>query len=330
MNRVGHQGRGESVWLGWFLYTVLTSFAPLCEARGDGARAERYRAEAGRLAETLELAWDGDWYRRAYYDDGTPLGSAQNQECRIDSIAQSWAVLSGAARPRRAERALEAVRTHLINRHARIVLLLSPPFDQSAQDPGYIKGYVPGIRENGGHYNHAAIWNAMAVAALGNGDEAVELFHMLNPINHTRSRLEVERYKAEPYVVASDIYAHPLHMGRGGWTWYTGSAGWLYRLGVETILGLRRCGEAFAVDPCIPTIWPGYAITWRYGRTSYEIVVENPEHRCRGVAEATLDGVAVDPVTIPLVDDGGVHEVRVVLGVPTGDPADAARTRVRV
>ena len=330
LNRVGHLGSGESVWLGWFVYVVLTRFAPLCEARGDGDRARRYRSEADRLAEVLELAWDGDWYRRGYYDDGTPLGSAQNQECRIDSIAQSWAVLSRAARPRRAERALDAVRTHLINRPARLILLLSPPFDQSAEDPGYVKGYVPGIRENGGQYSHAAIWAAMAVAALGNGDEAMELFHMLNPINHTRTLPDAERYKAEPYVVASDVYAHPRHLGRGGWTWYTGAAGWLYRLGLETILGLRRFGDAFAINPCIPAVWSGYAITWRYGHSTYEIRVDNPERRCRGVAGVTVDGVDVDPAAIPLVDDGGAHTVSVLLGTPRGDVATYAvpgRTR---
>ena len=239
-------------------------------------------------------------------------------------MAQSWAVLSHAARPRRAERALDAVRTHLINRPARIILLLSPPFDQAAQDPGYVKGYVPGIRENGGQYSHAAIWAAMAVAALGNGDEAMELFHMLNPINHTRTLPDAERYKAEPYVVASDVYAHPLHLGRGGWTWYTGAAGWLYRLGLETILGLRRRGNAVAINPCIPAVWSGYAITWRYGRSTYEIRVDNPERRCRGVAEVTLDGVDVDPEAIPLVDDGEVHNVSVILGTPRGDVATYA------
>ncbi|HET8679514.1 MAG TPA: carbohydrate-binding protein, partial [bacterium] len=324
MNRVGHQGRGESVWLGWFLYTVLTRFAPLCEERGDAGRAARYRTESARLADMLELAWDGDWYRRAYYDDGTPLGSAQNEECKIDSIAQSWAVLSRAARPRRAERALDAIRTYLINRAARIILLLTPPFDRSLQDPGYIKGYVPGIRENGGQYSHAAVWAAMAVAALGNGDEAVELFHMLNPINHTRSLPEAERYKTEPYAVASDVYAHPLHLGRGGWTWYTGSAGWLYRLGLETILGLRRRGNVFAIDPCIPTVWSGFAITWRYGWSTYNIRVDNPEHRGRGVSEALLDARAVDPLAVPLVDDGAVHEVRVVLGTPKEEVTTSA------
>jgi cyclic beta-1,2-glucan synthetase len=313
MNRVGHQGRGESVWLGWFLHTVLQHFIPLCETR-DPARAARYTSEVGRLAGMLELAWDGEWYRRGYYDDGTPLGSAQNDECKIDSIAQSWAVLSGAAPMKHAEQAMDAVRTHLVRRGAQVVLVLTPPFDQSAQDPGYIKGYPPGMRENGGQYTHAAMWTVMAVARLGNGDEAVELFHMLNPINHTRSAADVERYKAEPYATAGDVYAHPAHAGRGGWTWYTGSAGWMYRAGLESILGLKRHGASFELDPCIPAAWPEYSIFWRFGRSRYEISVSNPEHRCRGIAEAELDGNPVDPTAIPLVDDGATHRVRVVVG----------------
>ena len=324
MNRVGLQGRGESVWLGWFLSTVLARFIPLCEQR-DPARAARYASEAGRLAAMLEQSWDGEWYRRGYYDDGTPLGSAQNDECRIDSIAQSWAVLSGAAPARHAERAMDAVRTYLVQRGARLVLALTPPFDQSAQDPGYIKGYPPGVRENGGQYTHAAVWTVMAVARLGNGDEAVELFHLLNPINHTRSPAGVERYKAEPYVTAGDVYAHPAHVGRGGWTWYTGSAGWLYRAGLESILGLKRHGASFELDPCIPTAWPEYAIVWRFGRSGYEISVANPERRCRGVAKAELDGHPVDPAAIPLVDDGAMHQVRVVVGERTLSTPNPAR-----
>ncbi|MGH9464086.1 MAG: GH36-type glycosyl hydrolase domain-containing protein, partial [Thermoanaerobaculia bacterium] len=289
LNRVGHQGRGESVWLGWFLYAVLLGFAPLCSERGDRGRAKRYRTEARRLADTLELAWDGEWYRRGYYDDGTPLGSAQSEECRIDAIAQSWAVLSGGARPDRAARAIDAVRTHLIRRPQRIVQLLAPPFDRGAQDPGYIKGYVPGIRENGGHYTHAAIWTAMAIAQLGHGDEAVELFHMLNPINRARTREDVERYKVEPYVVAADVYAHPQHLGRGGWTWYTGAAGWLYRLGIERILGLERHGSTLRLEPCLPNAWPGYSLRWRFGGTRYEIRVEQLGPASEA-SEATLDG----------------------------------------
>jgi cyclic beta-1,2-glucan synthetase len=314
MNRVGYLGRGESTWLGFFLHGVLADFAPICESRGDQPRAERYRAHAQRLAASLELSWDGEWYRRGYYDDGTPLGSANNDECKIDSVAQSWAVLSGAVPLRFADRAMDSVRAHLLRRGTQVVLLLWPPFDRSPQDPGYIRGYPPGVRENGGQYTHAAVWVVMAMARLGSGDEAVELFHMMNPVNHTRTDAGVDRYKAEPYVVAADIYAHPQHAGRGGWSWYTGSAGWMYRAGLESILGLRRRGPTFELDPCIPSSWSEYAITWRVGRTRYEIAVSNPEHRCRGVGEAEMDGARVEASAIPLLDDGGTHRLRVVLG----------------
>ncbi|ABS28204.1 GH36-type glycosyl hydrolase domain-containing protein [Anaeromyxobacter sp. Fw109-5] len=334
MNLVGRAGRGESTWLGFFLHAVLAGFAPLCAARGDAARAERYRGQAGRLASALELTWDGEWYRRGYYDDGTPLGSAQNDECKIDSIAQSWAVLSGAVPSRFAERSMDAVRTHLIRRAARVILLLDPPFDRSAQSPGYIKGYPPGVRENGGQYTHAAAWLVMALAQLGSGDEAAELFHMLNPINHTRTGSDVLRYEGEPYVVAGDVTSHPEHAGRAGWTWYTGSAGWMYRAGLESILGLRRHGATFELDPCIAASWPGYEISWRVGRTRYEISLTNPERRCRGIASAELDGVPVDPRAIPLVDDGAVHALRLVLGRVRHDaasrPGDASRAGERL
>ncbi len=315
MNRVGMKGQGESTWLGFFLHSVLTSFAPICDSRGDRARGDRYRAEAQRLAGALDRAWDGEWYRRGYYDDGTPLGSAQNDECRIDSIAQSWAVLSDAVPLRRAERAMDGVRTSLLARGAQVLLLLNPPFDSSAQDPGYIKGYPPGVRENGGQYTHAAVWIVMALAKLGSGDEAAEVFHMLNPVNHTRQPADLARYQVEPYVLAGDVYSHPAHRGRGGWSWYTGSASWMHRAGVESILGLRRRGATFVVDPCIPSAWPAYEIVWRHGATRYDISVSNPQRRCRRVRTATLDGVAVNHLAIPLVDDGGVHDVRIVLGV---------------
>jgi cyclic beta-1,2-glucan synthetase len=314
LNRVGKGGRGESVWLGFFLHSVLAAFAPICEMRGDRGRAERYRNEASRLRTMLELSWDGEWYRRGYYDDGTPLGSTHSAECKIDSIAQSWAVLSEAVPLRFAERAMDAVRTHLLNRGSQTLLLLTPPFDHGEQDPGYIKAYVPGVRENGGQYTHAAIWVVMATARLGNGDEAVELFHMLNPINRTRTGAGLERYKAEPYAVAGDVYANTLHVGRAGWTWYTGSAGWMYRTGLESILGLRRCGSVFEIDPCIPSAWSQYTISWRIGATRYEISVFNPQRRCRGIAEAVLDGAPVDPRAIPIVSDGATHTLRIVLG----------------
>jgi cyclic beta-1,2-glucan synthetase len=314
MNRVGQDGRGESTWLGFFLHGVLVDFAALCDDRRAGARAERYRSAARRLAVQLQLTWDGDWYRRGYYDDGTALGSAQSEECKIDSIAQSWAVLSGAVPQRYGERAMDAVRARLIARGAQLVLLLAPPFDHSDSDPGYIKGYPPGVRENGGQYTHAAAWVVMALARLGSGDEVAELFHMLNPINHTRTAADVDRYKAEPYVLAGDVYARAPHVGRAGWSWYTGSASWMYRAGLESMLGLRRRGAAFSVDPCIPSSWPAYAMTWRVGGTCYQIAVSNPERLCRGVCEATLDDWPVDAAAIPLLDDGRTHQVRIVLG----------------
>ncbi len=314
MNRVGHEGRGESVWLGWFLVAVLDAFAPICARRDRPDLANRYRNEARWLNGMLELSWDGGWYRRAYFDDGTPLGSVQNEECKLDSLTQSWAVLSQTADPRRALRAMDAVRAHLVRRDAQIVLLLTPPFDRMAHDPGYIKGYLPGVRENGGQYTHAALWTVVALARLGLGDDAMELFHMLNPINHTRTPEDVERYRVEPYAVAADVYAHPMHVGRGGWTWYTGSAGWMYLAAVESLLGVRREGATFRIDPCIPAMWPGYVVDWRFGRTRFHISVTNPQHRCRGIRSVTLDGIAADPREIPLQDDGEAHDVLVVLG----------------
>ena len=314
MNRVGHEGRGESVWLGWFLYSVLTTFGPLAAARGHHERATRYAAEARRLSNALELSWDGHWYRRGYYDDGTPLGSAGSDECRIDSISQSWAVLSGAAPATRARRAMDAVRAHLVRRDARVLLLLTPPFDRGEKDPGYIKGYVPGIRENGGQYTHAAVWTIMALARMGYGDEVVELFHMVNPVNHTRDAAGVQRYVTEPYVMDGDVYAHPEHAGRGGWSWYTGSAGWMYRAGVESILGLERHGGTFSLKPCIPATWPGFTIDWRVGSSRYHIQVNNPEHRSVGVASISLDGDEVEPTAVPIVDDGRSHDVVVIMG----------------
>jgi cyclic beta-1,2-glucan glucanotransferase len=329
MNRVGPEGRGESTWLGFFLHTVLSDFVPLCRGRQDGVRADRYMDEARRLATRLEQSWDGEWYRRGYYDDGTPLGSAQNDECSIDSISQSWAVLSGAVPIRFAERAMDAVRTFLVVRGAQILLLLHPPFDKSAQDPGYIKGYPPGVRENGGQYTHAAVWIVMALARLGSGDEAAEFFHMLNPVNHGRTAADVSRYKTEPYVMAGDVYARPPHAGRGGWSWYTGSAGWMYRAGIESILGLRRRGDTFAIDPCIPSSWPEYRITWRYLDSCYEITVSNPARRCGGIMKATVDGLTVNAASIPLLNDGRTHEVRIVLGDQPKRPiADTRLTAV--
>ncbi|HKW02250.1 MAG TPA: glucoamylase family protein [Vicinamibacterales bacterium] len=314
MNRVGPEGRGESTWLGFFLHNVLTDFAQVCDEIGDGARAARYRQDAAALSSRLDLAWDGEWFRRGYYDDGTPLGSASNDECQLDSISQSWAVLSDAVPASLAERAMDAVRAKLIARGPQLIRLLTPPFDRSDQDPGYIKSYPPGIRENGGQYTHAALWVVMAIAKLGSGDEAVELFHLLNPINHTRTPSQLATYKGEPYVVAGDVYDRTPHSGRAGWTWYTGSAAWMYRTGLESLLGLRRRGATFQIDPCIPAGWPSCAIACRFGSAEYEITVLNPRHQCRGVGSAQLDGAAVDAAKIPILDDGRRHEVQVVLG----------------
>ncbi len=327
MNRVGIGGRGESVWLGWFLSKVLTDFARVSEGQGDIEHAARFRSEATRLGAALDQSWDGDWYTRAYFDDGTALGSAQNEECRIDSISQSWSVLSGRAAASRAERAMDSVRTLLVRREAGVVPLLSPPFDHSAQDPGYIKGYPPGVRENGGQYTHAALWLVMAAAEMGNGDEAMELFHLLNPVNHTRTPAAIERYKVEPYVVAGDVYTNPSHAGRGGWTWYTGSAAWMYRAGLEAILGVRRRGDTFALEPCIPATWPRFSVILRLGATRYEITVENPERKSRGVVHVELDGLQIDSAAIPFTDDGGSHLVRAVIGQRAIEPGTFERIR---
>ncbi|HET8531551.1 MAG TPA: glycosyl hydrolase family 65 protein, partial [Methylomirabilota bacterium] len=280
-------------------------------------RAELWRRHAVGLAKALESqGWDGDWYRRAYFDDGTPLGSVVNPECRIDSIAQSWGVISGAAEPARAARAMAAVEEYLVRRDQELILLFTPPFDQAPLDPGYIKGYPPGIRENGGQYTHAAIWAVMAFAALGNGDKANELFSILNPINRASTRAGVHRYKVEPYVAAADVYAEYPHVGRGGWTWYTGSAGWMYRAGLEWLLGFRLRGAVLHLDPCIPRGWRRFDITFRYHASRYEIAVENPSGATRGIASIEVDGIRQDIADgrVPLTSDGATHRVRVVLG----------------
>ena len=317
MNRVGHQGRGESVWLGWFLHTTLWELARLAEARGEPARAATWRAHVGALKTALEEhGWDGDWYRRAYFDDGTPLGAAVNAECRIDSIAQSWAVLSGAGEPSRVARAMAAVEEYLVRRGQELVLLFTPPFDGRGPDPGYITGYPPGIRENGGQYTHAALWSVMAFAALGDGDKANELFSILNPINRASTRAGVHRYKVEPYVAPADVYAESPHVGRGGWTWYTGSAGWMYRAGIEWLLGFRLRGAVLSIDPCVPRAWRGFEIAFRYHGSRYEIVVQNPGGVSRGVASMEVDGTPLPSgsATVTLTDDGATHRIRVVLG----------------
>lgn len=314
-NRVGIGGKGESVWLGWFLHATLERFIPICERWGDEKAAALYRQQATALRQVLEEhAWDWGWYRRGYYDDGTPLGSSESDECQIDAIAQSWAVLSGAADPQRATLAMKAVASRLGRRNDGLVLLFTPPFDKTGRDPGYVKGYPPGIRENGAQYTHAAVWVAWAFAKMGDGDRAEALFRLLNPIYHADTAEKVARYRVEPYVVAADVYSMPPHVGRGGWTWYTGSAAWMYRLGLEAILGVRRVGRVLRIAPCIPKHWPGYEVTYRDGATVYHIRVENPDGVNRGVRQITLDGKALSEAEIPLTGDGRRHEVWVVMG----------------
>jgi cyclic beta-1,2-glucan synthetase len=323
MNRVGSQGKGESVWLAWFAIAVLKPFAELVEARGDAARASalRRRAEALRAAVEAE-GWDGAWYRRAFFDDGTPLGSARNDACRIDSIAQSWAVLCGAADPERARRAMQAVDETLVDRAARLILLFTPPFDDEPLDPGYIKGYLPGIRENGGQYTHAATWVVQAFARLGRGRLSFELLAILNPIRRAEDPEGVAHYKVEPYVVAGDVYSRPPHAGRGGWTWYTGSAAWLYRTILEAILGLQRRGDRLVLAPHVPPEWPGFEIAYRFRSATYRIEVQKTPRIESGTMTVWLDGQLRPDPTVPLTDDGRSHEVRIIIASESALGAD--------
>ena len=324
MNLVGRDGKGESVWLAWFLVENLQQFAGLARGRGDAAFAEMCSAQAALLRSNIEAnAWDGAWYRRAYFDDGTPLGSSTNDECQIDSISQSWAVISRGGDPVRARQAMAAVDQRLVRRDKQIIQLLEPPFDKSDLEPGYIKGYIPGVRENGGQYTHAAIWTTMAFAMLGDTERAWEFFAMLNPVNHGSTPEAIERYKVEPYVMCADIYGVSPHTGRGGWTWYTGAAGWMYRLTVETLLGLQLEVDHLRIAPCIPAHWDSYKIHYRYRETFYHIIVkrigEQPEHGIRVTVDgvmvkgAGVDGSGRPQGVIPLVDDRHEHQVEVGL-----------------
>jgi cellobiose phosphorylase len=318
MNRVGIEGKGESVWLGFFLCEVFRQFAGIATAYGDASFAEFCGSEGTRLRQALEQhAWDGAWYRRAYFDDGTPLGAASNEECRIDSISQSWSVLSSAAPGERSRQAMQAVDTHLVRRDDGLIRLLDPPFDKSSVDPGYIRGYVPGVRENGGQYTHGAVWAAMAFAALGDSERAWDLFNIINPLNHARSPAAVAIYKGEPYVIAADLYALPPHVGRAGWTWYTGAAGWTYRLILESLLGLRRDGEHLTLTPCLPAEWPGFSIDYRYRSATYRISLRQTPPGAAGQQRVTtliVDDVAQTGTRLLLVDDQQIHRVHMVTG----------------
>jgi cyclic beta-1,2-glucan synthetase len=310
LNRAGRAGRGESVWLAWFLIDVLTRFAPVCRERGEPSRGEALEVRARALREAVErLAWDGNWYIRGTYDDGFPLGSSANEEGRIDSLPQTWAVLSGAGDPQRCRTAMESVWRELVDREARIVRLLKPPFHLTRRSPGYIKSYPPGVRENGGQYTHAATWVGWAFTLLGDGDRAEEVFRILNPLLRPDSGASPDPYRVEPYVVAGDVYGEPPHRGRGGWTWYTGSAAWLYRLGMEQILGIQPVPGGIRIQPCIPRRWTGYQVERRVGAARYLIRVENPGRGTGELETLKLDGTPLPGPVVPLLDDGHRHEV---------------------
>ena len=330
MNLVGHDGRGESVWLGFFLCEVLARFAVLARRHADAAGAARFDGEREQLKARLEAhGWDGAWYRRAYFDDGTPLGSAGSVECQIDSIAQSWSVLSGVASGERARQAMDALHSRLVHAEQRLVQLLDPPFDQKGPNPGYIAGYVPGVRENGGQYTHGAIWAAMAFAALGQRERAWSLLGMINPLHHVDTPEGLACYKVEPYVMAADVYSVAPHSGRGGWTWYTGSAGWMYRLIIESLLGVRlettTAGARLVFAPCLPAAWPGYTLDYRYRETQYRIEVTQGD-RCTDPIEIELDGAKQASAALALHDDGLPHHaiVRVRIG-PAETPSDGSK-----
>ena len=317
MNMVGKEGRGESVWLAFFLYDVLTQFSALACARKDLAFADRCLDQARQLQQNIELhAWDGEWYRRAYFDNGEPLGSQTNPECQIDSLPQSWSVISGAGEPERSHQAMNAVDQRLVRRNAKLIQLFDPPFDKSALNPGYIKGYIPGVRENGGQYTHGAIWTAMAFALMGENDRAWELFSLLNPVHHGGTPKQIATYKVEPYVVAADVYAVAPHMGRGGWTWYTGSAGWMYRLLVETLLGVNLEGDQLRINPRLPKNWKTYKIHYRYRQTVYHITISRLAAGSVEANQLLLDGKELASETVPLVDDRREHSVELKVGSP--------------
>ncbi|CAM5491749.1 Glycosyl transferase family 36 OS=Rhodanobacter lindaniclasticus OX=75310 GN=B1991_00415 PE=4 SV=1 [Rhodanobacter lindaniclasticus] len=319
MNAVGAGGRGESSWLGWFVLATIDAIAAEADRRHDG-RVGKWRDYAAALRQALEQSWDGGWYRRGYYDDGTPLGSKDSEQCRIDTIAQSWSVLGAASNHAHTVQAMDAVDRLLIDHEHRLARLFTPPFDQDGkQDPGYIKGYPPGVRENGGQYTHGAIWSIFAWARLGDGDRAGGLFDLLNPIHHGDSTDAVARYKVEPYVACADVYSVAPYIGRGGWTWYTGSAAWLYRSGLEALLGFHLHGDQLRIEPCIPKQWPGFAITYLHRGerqvTRHEIEVSNPHGVCGGVARIDMDGQRRDATAaIVLADDGQTHHLHLTLG----------------
>lgn len=315
MNTVGNKGQGESIWMGWFLCSVLTKFSVICKHMNDLERSKKYLKIADEISANIDAnAWDGQWYRRAYFDDGTPLGSSMNNECKIDSLAQTWAVISGYGNNDKIKTAIGSLENYLINKDSGLILLFTPPFDNGELKPGYIKGYVPGVRENGGQYTHAATWVVMAFARMGLGDKAVEYFKLINPINHSNTQLECARYKVEPYVMAADVYSLEPHSGRGGWTWYTGSSGWMYKIGIEEILGFTKRGDKLSINPCIPHTWSEYSITYNYEGSVYNIRVLNPNKVSTGIHSVTVDGILKPDKQISLMNKKSEYAVEIIMG----------------
>lgn len=313
MNRVGNLGQGESVWMAWFLAATLKKFVPSCKKMNDLEREYKYTSHIDQLKNSIEEnAWDGDWYLRAYFDNGEMMGSHHNSECKIDAIAQSWSIISGLGDKERAVHAMDSVDQHLIDRRNKIVKLFTPPFDKSTQDPGYIKGYVPGVRENGGQYTHAAIWTMMAFALNQDARKAHEIFSMINPINHARNLEDAFKYKVEPYVIAADIYGVEPHVGRGGWSWYTGSASWMYRAALENLLGFKLINGMIKLNPCIPEEWDGFELIYRRGKTIYEIKVKNNQEKFLLV----MNGTELKGAEIPLLNDEKTHQITINLSAP--------------
>jgi cyclic beta-1,2-glucan synthetase len=311
-DKIGNQGKGESVWMAFFLYDILIRFIDIAQLHKDQRFADECKKEAQQLKDNIDKsAWDGEWYKRAWFDNGTPLGSSVNEECQIDSIAQSWSVLSGGGDKKRANIAMESAYNKLVQKDSCIIQLLEPPFDKSKINPGYIQGYVPGVRENGGQYSHAAVWMIIAFAQLGDNKRVWKLLNMINPINHGRTSEEIAVYKVEPYVIAADVYGRAPHEGRGGWTWYTGSAGWMYRLITESFLGLKQEGNKLKLLPCVPPEWESFKVYYRYKNTLYHIAVK--QENSAGEMNVKVDGVEQKDRIIALADDGIEHSVEITI-----------------
>ena len=314
MNEIGRNGKGESVWMGWFLATVIKHFLPTVQLRNDTKRVEKYQAAIESLRNSVEKnAWDGEWYRRAYFDDGSPVGSKECEECQIDSLPQSWSIISGLGDTERSKLAMSKVYERLVSEEYKIIKLFTPPFNTGPQEPGYIKGYLPGIRENGGQYTHASAWVIIATALMGEGEKAVELFELINPLNHTRDAKGTHKYRCEPYVLCGDVYAAAPHEGRGGWSWYTGSSGWMYQAAIEYMFGLKVSKESFTLTPCLPESWKNASMTYRRKERVYEIEIQNPKQLKNGTITISVDGVVSNDGKVPFTDGTGTQQIKVVI-----------------